>query len=144
VFENVHFQFFLDGVGELHARMGEKFNSIVLKGIMRGGDDHASLKVALADEASDAGSGDNSGKSNGGSGLDKASGKNFDDVRAGFAGVHADKDISLAMFALEISAEGAAGGIQSGVVERRGAGDAANSIGSKKFFRHRKERAALA
>ena len=134
--ENVDFQLFLDGIRELHARMREELHSIVLKRIVRGGDDHASLKIALADEASDAGSGNNSSKGNGGAGLDEAGGKNFGDVRAGFAGVHADEDIRVAVFAPEIGAEGAAGGIESGVVERRGAGDAANTVGSEKFFRH--------
>jgi hypothetical protein len=98
------------------------------------------LKIALADKAGDAGSGDNSYKSNGSARFGKSGGKQSGDVRAGFAGVHADEDVGGAVFTLEIGAEGAARGIEGGVVERRSAGQAANSVGSKEFFRHRKEK----
>jgi hypothetical protein len=57
-------------------------------------------------------------------------------VWAGFAGVHADEDVSSGMFANQIGRERAAGGEESGVVERRSAGNAANAVGSEKFFRH--------
>ncbi len=60
-------------------------------------------------------------------------------MRAGFASVHADQDMRCTMFALEIRAERASGGVESGVVERRSARDAANPVGSKKFFGHGKK-----
>src|SRR5260370_130972 len=43
------------------------------------------------------------------------------------------------MFALEIRAERASGGVETGVVERRRSRDAANPVGSKKFFGHGKK-----
>jgi hypothetical protein len=57
-------------------------------------------------------------------------------VGPGFAGVHADKNVRGGVFAKQISGEGTAGGEKSGVVERRSAGNAANTIGSEKFFGH--------
>src|SRR5260370_35951944 len=44
--------------------------------------------------------------------------------------------MSSAMFALEMRAERASGGVESGVVQRRRARDAANPVGSKKLFGH--------
>jgi hypothetical protein len=58
------------------------------------------------------------------------------DVRTGFARVHADEDVSGGVLAEQISGEGTAGGIKSGVVERRSAGNPANTISSEKFFGH--------
>jgi len=55
---------------------------------------------------------------------------------AGFAGVHADENVSGGMLAKQISGERTACGEKSGVVERRSAGNAANAIGSEKFFGH--------
>ncbi len=57
-------------------------------------------------------------------------------MRAGFARVHADEDVSSGMFANQIGRERAARGEESCVVERRSAGDAANAVGTEKFFRH--------
>jgi len=68
--------------------------------------------------------------------MGEAGGKESGDVRAGFARVHADEDVSSGMLANQIGGERAAGGEESGVVERRSAGDAANAIGSEKLFRH--------
>ena len=90
----------------------------------------------MADEAGDARSGDNSGEGDGGAGFGKARGKKRGDVGTGFAGVHADEDVGLGTFAAQIGAEGAAGGVKSGVVKRRGAGYAANSVGAEEFFGH--------
>jgi len=86
---------------------------------VRGGDDHAGLKIILANQARHAGSSDHAGKSNACPRLREAGGKQGSDVRAGFAGVHADEDVRFAMLALEIGAERAPGGEESGVVQRR-------------------------
>ncbi len=61
---------------------------------------------------------------------------------AGFASVHTDEDMCRAMFALQIGAERAPCGEESGVVQRRRARDAANSVGSKKLFGHGKKAVA--
>jgi hypothetical protein len=58
------------------------------------------------------------------------------DVWAGFARVHADENVSGGVVAKEVGGERAAGGKESGVVERGGAGNAANAVGSEKFFGH--------
>ncbi len=62
MFENVRFEGLFDRVRELHACVREKFYTVVVVRIVRGGDNHASLKIILADEAGDARSGDNASK----------------------------------------------------------------------------------
>jgi len=136
VLKNVCFERFFDGIGELHAGVGEKLYAIVVIRIVRGGNNNAGLKIILADEAGDAGGGDDACKSDGRALMGEAGGKESGDVRAGFARVHADEDVSSGMFANQIGGERAAGGEESGVVEWRSAGDAANAVGSEKFFRH--------
>jgi len=59
-------------------------------------------------------------------------------MRTGFTGVHANEDVGGAVFALESNAESAAGGEESGVVKRRSAGDAADTVGTEKIFGHEK------
>ncbi len=102
--KNVGFQSFLDGIRELHARVGEEFDAIVIKRIMRSRDDNAGLKIALPDEASDARSGNHTGEGNGRAGLREASSEKRSDVRAGFPRVHADENMGLGIFALQIGA----------------------------------------
>ena len=60
-------------------------------------------------------------------------------MRTGFARVHANEDVSCAMLASQILAERASSGVESGVVQRRRARDAANPVGSKKLFGHGKK-----
>jgi len=136
VLEDVGFEDFFDGVWELHACVREKFYTVVVVRIVGGGDDDAGLKIILADEAGYAGSGDDAGKGYGCAGLREARGEESGDVGAGFAGVHADEHVSGGMFAEQIGGERAAGGEESGVIERRGAGNAANAVGSEKLFGH--------
>jgi hypothetical protein len=57
-------------------------------------------------------------------------------VAAGFACVHAEENARRGMFALEIGAEGTADGMERGIVERRLAGFATNSVGTEELFRH--------
>jgi len=134
--ENVSFQLFFHGVGELHACVGEEFYAVVVVGIVRGGNDHAGLKIILADEAGNARGGDYAGESYRTAALCEASSEESGDVRAGFASVHADEDVSGRVLAKKICGERTASGKKSGVVERRCAGNAANAIGSEKFFGH--------
>jgi hypothetical protein len=134
--KNICFECFLNRIGELHAGVREKLYAVVLIRIVRSGNDNAGLKIILADEAGDTGSGNDACKSDGCALMDEAGGQESGDMRAGFAGVHADEDVSSGMFANQIGRERAAGGEESGVVERRSAGDAANAVGSEKFFRH--------
>ena len=116
--------------------MRKQLHTVVLKGIVRGGDDHAGLKIILANKTGHAWSGDHAGKGHGGASLRKTRRQQGRDVRAGFARVHADQHMSRAMFALEIGAERTSGGVEGGVVQRRRARDTANPVGSKKLFRH--------
>jgi hypothetical protein len=62
MFENVGFEHFFDGIGELHASVREKLYAIVVVRIVRGGNDDASLKIILANKTSDAGRSDNACK----------------------------------------------------------------------------------
>jgi hypothetical protein len=114
----------------------EEFYAVVLVGIVGGGDNHAGLKVILAHQAGYAGRGDDSRKSDGAAGQPQSRGKKCGDVRAGFAGIHADEHVGGRMLPQQISAEGAAGGEERGVIERRSAGDTANSVRSEEFFGH--------
>ena len=57
-------------------------------------------------------------------------------MRAGFASVHPDEHVGGGVFAKQIGGKRASGGKKSGVVERRSAGNAANTVGSEKFFGH--------
>jgi hypothetical protein len=134
--EDVSFEGFFDGIRELHARVGEKLYTIVVIRIVRGGNDDAGLKIILADEAGDAGRSNDAGKSNGRTGLRESGGEKSGNVGAGFAGVHADENVGGGMFAEQIGGEGTAGGEKSSVVERWRAGNAANTVGSEKFFGH--------
>ena len=104
MFENVGLQLLFNGIGEFHAGMREKLHAIVLKGIVRGGNHDAGLKIALADQASDARRSDNSGESNGCARLGEARSKERCDVRAGFPRVHADEHSRGTMLALEVAA----------------------------------------
>ena len=47
--EDIRFEGFFYGVRELHACVGEKFYAVVVVRIVGGGDDHAGLKIILAD-----------------------------------------------------------------------------------------------
>jgi hypothetical protein len=134
--EDVGFKSFFDGVRELHARVRKKLYAVVLIRIVGSGNDHAGLKIILADEAGDAGRSDDAGKGDGGTGLRETRGEESGNVRAGLSCVHADKNVSGGVLAEQISGERTAGGVKSGVVERRSAGDAADAVCSEKFFGH--------
>ena len=100
--EDVQFELFFHGVGEFHARMRKQLYPVVLKWIVRSGNNHAGLKIILANEAGHAGSGDHSGKGHRRASLRQSRCQERSNVRSGFARVHADKDMSRTMFPLEI------------------------------------------
>src|SRR5713226_5385342 len=124
--EDILFQDFLDRIGKLHAHIGKEFYAIVVVRIVGSGNHDAGLKTFLADQARHARRGNDAGEIDGHAG----------DVRAGFAGVHAEEHVRRGTGLFEISAERAAGGVQGGVVQRRGAGDAANTVSTEEFFGH--------
>ena len=136
VLENVRFEYFFDGIGKLHAGVREKLYAIVVVRIVRSGNDNAGLKIILADEAGDAGGGDDACKCDGCSRMGEAGGKQGGNVRSGFAGVHADEDVSSGMYANQIGRERTASSKESRVVERGSTGNTANAVGSEKVFRH--------
>jgi len=134
--KNIRFDLLFCGIRKLHPSMRKKFYPIVLKRIMRSGDHNARLKIVLANEAGNAWCRYNPGKSNRRSRLREPRGKKRGNVRTGFASIHPDKDMSGTVFALEIGAQRTSRGIQRGVIQRRCARDAANSIGPEEFFSH--------
>src|SRR4029077_15894366 len=83
-----------------------------------------------------AGRGDDSGEIHGDAGSMQAGGEKRSGMRAGFARIHTDEHVRGGAGLLEISAQSAAGGVQSGVVQRWCAGDAANTVGTEEFFGH--------
>src|SRR6267154_869212 len=139
VLEDIEFEFLFDRVGEFHPGVKKQLYTVVLKGVVRSGDDHASLEIILANQAGHAGSGDHARKSHCGAGLSKTRRKQGGDVRAGFARVHADERMGGAVFSFEIRADRASGGVERAVVQRRCPRNAANPVGSKKLFRHRQK-----
>jgi len=114
----------------------EEFYTVVMVRIVRGRNDDAGLKIILADKASDSGRGNDAGKGDRSAGFGEAGGEESGDVRAGFARVHADENMGGGVFREQIGGKRTARGKKGGVVERRRAGDAANTIGSEKFFGH--------
>lgn len=136
VLENIGFEFEFDGIREFHAGVREKLHAIVVVRIVRGGNNNASLKIVLADETGDARCGDNAREGNGCAGVFEPGSEEGSNVGAGFAGVHADKNVCGRVFAEQKGGERTAGGEKSGVVERRSARNAANAVGSEQFFGH--------
>ena len=136
MFQNSRFDSLLDGVRKLHAFVGKQFDAVVLIRIVGSGDDDADVKIVLPDETSDTGSGDDASKGNGSAALDEAGGDDGRDMRAGFAGVRADEGVRRRVVAMEVFGDGKADGKESGVVERRSSGDAADTVCSKKLSRH--------
>jgi hypothetical protein len=134
--EDVGFESFFYGIRELHASVREKLYAIVVVRIVGRGNNDAGLEIILADEASYTGRGDDACKSYRRASLGEPGGEESGDVGAGFASVHADENVRGGVFAKQIGGERAARGEKSGVVERRSAGNAANTIGSEKFFGH--------
>ena len=134
--EDIGFERFFDGVRELHTCVREEFYAVVVVRIVRCGNNDASLKIILANETSNAWRGDDASKSDRPAGLRDSSGEESGDMRTGLARVHADEDMSGGVLAAQIRSERAARGIKSGVIERRGAGNTANTICSEKFFGH--------
>ena len=130
------FKHFFNSVGEFHPRVREQLHAVILKWIVRCGDDHAGLKIILTNKASHARSGNHSCEGNPGSSLRETCRKQGGDVRSGFACVHAYKDMRCAMLAVKILTERASSGVKSGVVQRRRARDATYPVSSKKFLRH--------
>ena len=59
-------------------------------------------------------------------------------MRAGFARVHADEDAGRAMLTAQVGAKRAACRVKSRIVQRRSAGDAADSVRAEEFFGHKK------
>ena len=104
VLEDMEFELLFDRVGKFHPGVRKQFYTVILKGVVRSRDDHAGLEVTLANKAGHTGSGDHAGKSHGGAGLSKTRREQGRDVRAGFARVHADENMSGAVFSLEICA----------------------------------------
>jgi len=69
VLQDAGFNFLFNGVGELHAFVGEEFDAVILIRIVGCRDHHAGVKIVVADQASDAGSGKDSGERDGGAPL---------------------------------------------------------------------------
>ena len=134
--EDIGFERFFDGIGELHASVRKKLYAVVVVRIVRGGNNDPGLKIILANEAGNTGRGDDASKGYGSTGLGEPGGEESSNVGAGFAGVQADEDAGGGVFAQQIGGERAARGEKSAVVERWSARNAANTVCSEKFFGH--------
>jgi len=135
--EDIRFDFFLDGIRELHSLVGKEFYAIVVIRIVRSGDDDADVKIILTNEASNAGSRKNSSKGDGSATVEKSGGDDAGDMRAGFACVGANEGVGRRMTPVKEFGNGAAKRKESAVIEGSGAGDATNAVRSKKLPRHK-------
>ena len=137
MFQDSRFNSFLDRVRELHPFVRKQFNAVVLVGIVGSGNHDTNVKIILADEAGDAGSGEYASKGDGSATLNEAGGYDGRDVGTGFASIGTDEGVGRGVVAVEIFGDGKADGEESGVVERGSSGNAADTICSKKLSRHR-------
>jgi len=117
--------------------VGEEFDAIVLIRIVRGGNDDTDVKIVPTNEASDTGSSENSGERNGSAPFEQTSGDNGRDVRAGFARVSTDQCVRRTVIAVKVFGDGKAKREESGIIERRSAGDTTNTVRTEKLSRHR-------
>jgi hypothetical protein len=136
MFENSGFDFLFDRIRKLHPFVREEFDAVVLIGIVRSGDDDADVKIILANEAGDAGSGENTGGGNGSAAVYEARSDDGGNMRAGFAGVRADQGVGRRMITMKIFGYGTSERKESGVIERRSSRNAADTVGAKKLSRH--------
>jgi len=134
--ENSGFDFLFDGIRKLHAFMREEFYAIVLIRVVGSGDDNAYVKIILANEAGNAGGGENSGRGNRGAAVSEARSDDGGNVRTGFAGVRADERVRRRVIAMKVFGDGAAESKERGVVERGSTGNAADTVGAEKLSRH--------
>jgi hypothetical protein len=135
--QNFLFQFFFRRVGKFHAGVRKKFYPVVMVRIVGSGDNHAGLKIILPHQAGDSRCSNHSGKRDSGFRVLQTCGKQCRDVRSGFSGVHTDQNMRRPVFMPQISAQRAARRVQRRIVQRRSSGEAANSVGAKKFFCHK-------
>src|SRR5579883_475727 len=134
--EDAPLDLFLGGIRKFHAGVGKELHTIVLIGIVRGGDDHACLKIVLADQAGYSGGGDDTGKSDRRAGFGQALGKEGSDVRAGLARIHADQNAGGAVLVPQVLAESQTGGVKRRVVQGRSTRDSADAVSAEEFFGH--------
>ncbi len=100
MFQDSRFDSFLDRVWKLHSFVGKQFYAVVLIGIVRGGDDDADMEIILANEAGDAGSGEDTSEGNGSAALDEASSHDCRYVGTGLAGVRTNERVGRGMVAV--------------------------------------------
>ncbi len=116
--------------------MREKFDAVILIGIVGGGNDDANVKVIVANEAGDAWSREDSGERDRCAPMGKAGGDDGSDVGAGFAGIRADQGVGRSVVAVKKFGNGTAKGKEGGIVERGNSRDAANAVCSKELSGH--------
>jgi hypothetical protein len=128
---------FLDGIWELHAFVREELYAVVLIGIVGSGNDNTNMKIVLAHETGDTGSSENSGKGNGSATVDETGRDDRSDVGTGFASIGADQSMGRRVIAMQVFRDRTAKREEGIVIEGRCAGDAANTVRTKKLSRHR-------
>ena len=137
VLMNFDFEVFLDFVGKFHARSGKQLHSIVVERIVRGGNHHAGREFFLPHQAGNARSADHSGGKENHAIIGKSGGELRGNVRTRFPRVHADQDARLGVNLQQIFSQRPRDPVQSGVVQRIRAGNAANAVRAEQFLGHR-------
>jgi len=114
----------------------KELNAIVLIRIVRRGDDHADVKIVVADKAGDTGRSKYARKGHGSAALREASGHYGSDVWTGFPRISSDEGMRRGVFLMEVLGDGTAQCKEGGVVEGRNSRDAADAVCSKKLSWH--------
>jgi len=96
----------------------------------------AGLEVILPHQAGNARCGDHPRESNARARSLESRSQKRGDVRPRFAGIHSDQNVRCPVFALQIMAQGASGGVQGLVIEWGGAGNTADTVCTEKLFGH--------
>src|SRR5260370_14560208 len=88
MFKDVFFENFLNRIWEFHPGIGEELHAVVMKRIVRGRNNHASLETSLAHKARDSGRSDNAGEVYRHALGAKPRGQKRCDARTGLASIH--------------------------------------------------------
>src|SRR5260370_25940430 len=94
MFKDVFFENFLNRIWEFHPGIGEELHAVVVKRIVRGGNDHAGLETSLAHKARDTRSSDNPGEVDRHSHVAKSRSQKRRDARTGLASIHPNQHAS--------------------------------------------------
>src|SRR5260370_19540490 len=102
MFKEGFFENFLNRIWEFHPGIGEELHAVVVKGIVRGRNNHAGLEPSLEHKARDSGRSNNSGEVYRHSHVAKSRSQKRRDAWTGLASIHPNQHASCRTVLLEI------------------------------------------